>query len=1135
MAEVFGQATNTWGKPNKGSFPNPVFNGVGTDTFNWAESVDPTLPTNGLSISSLPFDVSFNTPFEVGMLSYFNGSVYMDTVVESVPLQIQLDLDSPKDQTKNFTFDLKLETVADCSPDPEDWKDFVYFPDVLPNETFNYGGKTYTLEILGFSKDGGNTLENRFRVQEQEADSAGLYAKLTEVKKKLPVGDKNAQTDGAKVITGDITKKAWVETDDIGFTEGGVRDVSDIYKFSIKEQCEVSLVLDQLAQNADLEILDADGQTVLFQSTETGARTKELITEILEAGDYYVRVYTPGSQKTKYRLSVKGESITEEKDSEKTAKDLGFLSAEQVTELDQIGFGKGKSRDTQDYYKFQVTEEKNDVQIILDQLKADANIELYDSDGTKLGTSDNKGRKADKIDKELPKGEYYIKVIPQGNAKTDYVLSVNSLAIKDEPDDQAPGVNLGTLTPANAITKSDKIGAKVGSGRDQKDYYTFDVPVDDTNIYLTLGGLKANAKVQLFDESGDEIDTSTGKAGVAIEQTLEKGTYTVLVTPGGQSSTDYQLKISAEAPFVDDYQKPQEALDLGAFSGKKVFNNEIGKTQGRAGRDEKDWIKFEVTKDSWVDINLGKLRQNADLELYDGDGKSLLNHSRETGRTAETIQDVLEPGTYYLQVVPKVSGRTGYQLSVDISDVSNKVQEVEVGNLNSLGTYTKTDGIGSGAADRRNELDQYAFSLTEETDVVFNLDDLSGDANIRLKNSKGVLLRDSTESGDSSEEISENLEAGDYVLEVFPFGNAKTPYTLTMQTAGGGVDDDSPANLATDITKILNTDKLYSTKDDIGSSIGSTSRDQKDYYSFTLTGEEAVSIKLNGLSGNANVELLDSDESPIRASRNPGKAAESISETLEAGKYYVLVTPQGSDRTDYDLSVSLGGSGGKDSDGTFPTATNIGGLGDYEASDSIGLQADGYRDTNDYRKFTISEKSNFSLNLTNLKQNADVELYDANQVLLKSSRKSGQANESISDVLTKGDYFVRVLPKGSAGTSYDLNMSASPVGQDTTVDLGTLGADPLTNKGLSGESGDTVDEFTFIVGSSGFVDINLTGLSKNANLELYSKTTNQLLGSSVNAGTSSENINSFLPPDTYLVKVLAVGGLTPYNLEVVAG
>ena len=551
MVEVFGQATNTWGTPNKGSFSDPIFKGVGTDTFNWAESVDPTLPTNGLSISSLPFDVSFNKPFEVGMLSYFNGSIWMDTAVESVPLQIQLDLDSPTDQTKNFKFDLKLETVADCSPDPEDWKDFVYFPDVLPNETFDYGGKKYTLEVLGFSKDGGKTLENRFRVQEQEADSAGLYAKITEVKKQLPPRDKNAQTDGATVI-GDIKKKAWVETDDIGYTEGGVRDVSDIYKFSIKEQCEVSLVLDQLAQNADLEILDSDGTTVLFQSTETGARTKELITEILEAGDYYVRVYTPGSQKTKYRLSVKGESITEEKDSLKTAKDLGVLSAEQVTELDKIGFGAGKSRDAQDYYKFSVTEDKNDVQIILDGLKADANIELYESDGTKVGTSDNKGRKADKIDQELPKGEYYIKVIPQGNAKTDYQLTVNSLAIKDEPDDKAPGVNLGTLTPANAITKSDKIGAKVGSGRDQKDYYTFDVPVDDTNIFLTLGKLKANAKVQLFDESGDEIDTSTGKAGVEIEQTLEKGTYTVLVTPDGQSSTDYQLKISAEAPFVDD-------------------------------------------------------------------------------------------------------------------------------------------------------------------------------------------------------------------------------------------------------------------------------------------------------------------------------------------------------------------------------------------------------------------------------------------------------------------------------------------------------------------------------------------------------------------------------------------------------
>merc|ERR1712178_359405 len=110
-----------------------------------------------------------------------NGSIFSDTAVESVPLDIKLELDTLEGEppiNKTFTFNLDLDTTEDTSDEIDDWSDFVYFPKVLPTETFKFDGQTYTLELTGFSQDGGDTLVNRFRVMEQEADRASLFAKI---------------------------------------------------------------------------------------------------------------------------------------------------------------------------------------------------------------------------------------------------------------------------------------------------------------------------------------------------------------------------------------------------------------------------------------------------------------------------------------------------------------------------------------------------------------------------------------------------------------------------------------------------------------------------------------------------------------------------------------------------------------------------------------------------------------------------------------------------------------------------------------------------------------------------------------------------------------------------------------------
>lgn len=497
-------------------------------------------------------------------------------------------------------------------------------------------------------------------------------------------------------------------------------------------------------------------------------------------------------------------------------------------------------------------------------------------------------------------------------------------------------------------------------------------------------------------------------------------------------------------------------------------------------------------------------------------------------------------------IVPQGNARSDYRLTVNggggIGD------NFDVGDILSLegSSYSNSDRIGFTSSGFRNTIDRYEFSLSEESEVEIDVTGLRADANIILYESDGSLLRDSRQSGRKNENISETLEAGDYYVNVEPQNAAKTKYNLDIFAAGDPIDPDGGPVPVTSLYNDIGTlSESYNKIDTVGFGSGS-SRDEVDYYRFNLSEERGLSITLENLSDNINLEVLDASGSSIYTSRNSGKKSETIEEDFDPGTYYIGVEPQGSARGNYTLNVTGGGEGsGVDPDGGRPpeNVNDIGVLTSYEDSDSIGFQESGYRDVNDYRKFTLIEQSSLNINLTNLTANADLELIDSDgRTLLKRSAKGGSGDESINTTLDAGDYYVRVLPKGAAKTAYDLNMSAGSVGGTADdnppgIALGTV-ADPLTQGGLIGLTdggvADTNDYYNFVVPSPGFVSVELDGLSGNANLELYDNTGNVLIGSSTNSGTSAEEIETFLTPDTYVVRVFGQGSQTAYDLSVSA-
>ncbi len=182
-----GNSSGTWGIPTSGGInTTPVFSGVGTNSFTWGEALpdDPKFgtPANKLTFTGNSFSTNTDSAFDVGNLTYFNGSVPEGTNVDSVPLNLNLSLTNPQNLSQAFKFDFNLQnTPNDPANTPEQNADAVIVQNRFGDHHFTLDGNQYTLELTGFSQDGGKTPVSEFRVLEGQTTTAGLYARITRV------------------------------------------------------------------------------------------------------------------------------------------------------------------------------------------------------------------------------------------------------------------------------------------------------------------------------------------------------------------------------------------------------------------------------------------------------------------------------------------------------------------------------------------------------------------------------------------------------------------------------------------------------------------------------------------------------------------------------------------------------------------------------------------------------------------------------------------------------------------------------------------------------------------------------------------------------------------------------------------
>lgn len=192
----------------------------------------------------------------------------------------------------------------------------------------------------------------------------------------------------------------------------------------------------------------------------------------------------------------------------------------------------------------------------------------------------------------------------------------------------------------------------------------------------------------------------------------------------------------------------------------------------------------------------------------------------------------------------------------------------------------------------------------------------------------------------------------------------------------------------------------------------------------------------------------------------------------------------------------------------------------------------------DIWKFNTKLRSGLNLALKGLKKtaNVDVALLNANGRVLQSLKRRGKPINFNNLPIEPGTFYVRVKLNKDTGTKYALTLAAPALSDQVGDSFETASAlrsakGTITDFVGNSDPNDFLQVGTLIAGQ---LDLNLSGLSDDANLEVYDGNRN-LLFSSNNPGTASESISQRLTGiagSTYYIRVVPGAGKdTNYSLS----
>lgn len=226
----------------------------------------------------------------------------------------------------------------------------------------------------------------------------------------------------------------------------GTADSDDYYRFSLIQGSTLNLALTGLSADANVQLLNSDGK--IITGSYGAARSSEAITQALNAGDYYIRVYQFDGN-TNYQLTVSTNATPSQDGAGNTldtARNIGTLDNSQSF-TDFVGTG-----DTNDYYRFSLDQNSN-FRLELTDLSADADVQLLNSSGQVIDRSFGSGTSSELINRVLAAGTYYARVYPFDTANTNYQLTLSATE-NTTPPSFSNVYGYGLVNAATAVARA---------------------------------------------------------------------------------------------------------------------------------------------------------------------------------------------------------------------------------------------------------------------------------------------------------------------------------------------------------------------------------------------------------------------------------------------------------------------------------------------------------------------------------------------------------------------------------------------------------------------------------------------------------------------------------------------------------
>ena len=161
---------------------NAILTGEKKPAFDWGDPAEGFTKPNNMVFAGKSFsNIAPDQTFELGKLTYYNGTVYMGTLADRVDFEMDVNFTVPATAQEELTFTFELMSTENKGKSADADADFVYVPKVSTKFSTIIKGKTYYL-VLSFGNNdltNGFTTINTFHVHETKTSTGSVYGRFT--------------------------------------------------------------------------------------------------------------------------------------------------------------------------------------------------------------------------------------------------------------------------------------------------------------------------------------------------------------------------------------------------------------------------------------------------------------------------------------------------------------------------------------------------------------------------------------------------------------------------------------------------------------------------------------------------------------------------------------------------------------------------------------------------------------------------------------------------------------------------------------------------------------------------------------------------------------------------------------------